>query len=351
MNRKGQSGKIQTVLGTIEPEALGVTLTHEHLLIDLECYFELPEEASERAWVHAPVTMDRLGGLTKRFYNLDNMKLLDTQVAIEEVLPYKYAGGHSLVDTTSIGISRDPLALARISRATGLNVIMGASHYVPLSYPDDMDSRSEEDIADEIIRDVTVGVGDTGVRSGVIGEVGNFWPMTDNQRKVLRASGYAQKETGAAVTIHPGTDTASPPQILGVLVDAGADPGKVIMGHLDSYNDTGMLEELVDAGCYVQWDIFGFEDSSFDSLAGQPIEPFTDVQRMQKMEFMAEQGFGDRILAAHDVCVKRHYRRYGGKSYDHILDNVVPRMRRRGFSQDLIRNILVENPRRALTFK
>ena len=112
-----RTGKIQTVLGLIDPADLGITLTHEHLLVDLRCHWFSPEEASEREWIDKPVTLDRLGGVTSRFYNLDSMILLDEAMAVEETFKYKLAGGGSLVDVTSIGIGRDPLALARIARA------------------------------------------------------------------------------------------------------------------------------------------------------------------------------------------------------------------------------------------
>ena len=345
------SGKVQTVLGPIDPEALGVTLTHEHLLIDTECYFQPPDEASERAWIHARLTIDRLGGVRQRWsYNLDKSKLLDVQTAIEEVLRYKYAGGSSLVDATSVGIARDPLALARISRATGLNVVMGASHYVPLSHPPDMDQRTEESIADQIIRDVTVGVGETGVPSGIIGEVGNFWPMGDNERKVLRASAYAQRQTGAPILVHVGFHPDSPPTIMDVLTRAGADPRRVIMGHLDMFGDREAMKSLADTGCYMEWDGFGSEDTSLPTIADQKFDHLNDVQRLEMLEYMMEQGFGDKIVIAHDVCMKYMYARYGGKSYDHILSNMVPRMRRRGFTESQIRAILVDNPREVLTF-
>ena len=352
MTTNNARGKVQTVLGPVEPGDLGITLTHEHLLIDLECYFEPPEEASGRAWIHAPVTMDRLGGLGRRFaYNLDNMKLLDVQTAIEEVNHYTYGGGNALVDATSIGIARDPLALTRISRATGLHVIMGASHYVPLSHPPDMDTRTEQTIADEIIRDVTVGVGDTGVKAGIIGEIGNFWPTSENERKVLRASVHAQQETGAPILIHVGFHLDSPPAIMQTLLEAGADPQRIIMGHLDMFGDDDWLKSLADSGCYIEYDGFGGEDTSLSPLAGQEVELRNDVQRMRSLELLIERGFGDKIVIAHDVCTKHQYVRYGGKSFGHILDNIVPRMRKRGWGDAEINAILVENPRNVLTLK
>ena len=354
MSVQGLSGKVQTVLGPVEPELLGVTLTHEHLLIDLECYFQSPAEASERAWIHAPLTIDRLGGVMRRWrYNLDNMKLLDVQTAVEEASLYKHVGGNSLVDATSIGIARDPLALARIARTTALNIVMGASYYIPPSHPPDMDQRSEEAIADEIIRDITVGVGDTGVRSGIIGEVGNDWPLSDNERKILRASAYAQHRTGAPILIHPGFDPESPLAIMELLVESGADPQHVIMGHLDPFSDYGVLNSLAQTGCYLEWDVFGQEDTSFDTgaLRAESLRIPSDVQRLQALEHFIEEGYQDRIVIGHDVCFKARYARYGGKSYDHVLNNIVPRMRKRGLTEEQIRAMLVDNPRSVLTFK
>ena len=165
-----RTGKIQTVLGLIEPGDLGVTITHEHALIDLSCYFEMPDEASERWYIDRPLTMEMRGNIGKRWsHNRDTQRLIDEKEQTEQVYKYFLAGGNSLVDTTSNGIGRDPLALARMSRATGLNIIMGGSHYVPLSYPADMADRSEQRLTDDIVRDITVGVGDTGIRTGIIG--------------------------------------------------------------------------------------------------------------------------------------------------------------------------------------
>ena len=122
------AGKVQTVLGPIGPEMLGVTLTHEHLLVDLSVLYSLPNSASGREFFEKPVSLETLGRI--RHYatpNRDNAQLLDVSTAIEEAMLYKQFGGDSLVDATSIGIARDPVGLARISRATGVNVITGAT--------------------------------------------------------------------------------------------------------------------------------------------------------------------------------------------------------------------------------
>ena len=354
MSMSETTGKVQTVLGAIEPEELGITLTHEHLLMSGECYFVEPEEASKRAYVDAPLTVDMLGIIRQvREHNLDNRRLWDVQAAIEEVSLYKQFGGRSLVDATPIGVGRDPVGLARISRATGLHIIMGAGYYVPLSHPPDMDSRSEDDIAAEMVRDITSGVGETRIRSGIIGEIGCVWPMVENVRKVLYAAVQAQKQTGAPILVHPGANPKSPLEVVDILTKAGADPKRVIMGHVDDrVTDLAALKSLVETGCHIEYDGFGTEDTAINlSITSRTYNPASDDQRLDRIEFLVGEGYLDRIVIAHDVSNKYQYRRFGGKGYAHILNNIVPRMKRRGLGESQVRAILVDNPRNVLTFQ
>ncbi|MDA1188132.1 MAG: hypothetical protein O2854_00410 [Chloroflexi bacterium] len=351
-NKSDLKGKIQTVLGPIEPDELGITLTHEHVLIDLGCYFEVPEEATERWFADAPVTMDILGRVGKRWtFNHDMQRLLDEKEARAEVLKYRYAGGDSLVDVTSIGIGRDPLMLARMSRATGLHIVMGASFYVPQSYAPDLHTRSEDDITQQIIRDITVGVGDTGIKSGVIGEVANWWPTNETTRKILRASAHAAMETGATVLIHPGFHPDAPMHHMDDLIKAGMDPKRVIMGHLDGVSDMGKIKAIAETGATLEYDRLGWEDTSWVTDIYDGISIPSDVQRMERFEQIIEWGFGNQLVVAHDVCFKTDWTSRGGKGFAHILENFVPRMKKRGFTEKQIQAILVDTPKRMLTFQ
>ena len=350
MAHDGMAGKIQTVLGPISPDQLGVTLTHEHMLIDLSVLHEPPEDASGKAAFEAPVSMENVGRI--RHYatkNRDNSRLLDVPTAIEEVGFYKQYGGDSLVDATSLGIARDPTGLARISRATGVNIVMGASHYVAHAHPPDMDSRTEDSIVEKIVEDVTVGVDGTGIRSGIIGEVGCSWPLDDNERKVLIASARAQRLTGAPILIHPGRDETAPLQIIEVLAESGADLSRTIMGHLDrTVFMRSTLTRIAEAGCYMEWDLFGRESSYY--WANTAIDMPSDARRMDDIAWIGSQGYGHKVLVAHDVCSKDRLERFGGHGYSYILSHIVPRMLARGFSQEAADRILVDNPRDALTF-
>lgn len=325
---------------------------HEHLLLSLDCYFRVPDEASERALIDRPTTIDEVGTLPGRWsHHPASMNLIDESVAIEEAMEWKLEGGGTIVDATSLGIARDPLGLARISRATGLNVVMGAGYYVPTSHPANMDDLTEDEITEHIVRDVTEGAGDTGVRAGIIGEIGCVYPLPPNVLRVVRAAGRAQAETGAPILIHPGHSPTAPIEILDILVETGATPGNVVLGHLDArISDNAVLGELASAGTFLEFDTFGIEHGGF---GGDPtaIPMPNDAQRLDRLEYLIGRGHGSQIVMAHDVCHGWRYGRFGGNGFAHILTSLVPRMRSRGFSAEDIDAILVKNPARALAFE
>src|SRR5207249_753296 len=198
MSERGPSGQAQTVLGPVNGGALGVTLPHEHLLCDITCFYVEPEEVTTRMLGRQPVTLQNRGWVHYHWTsNLDNLCLWDETSAVAEARHLVLAGGRTVVDPTNVGLGRDPLALVRVARATGLQIIMGSGHYVDVTHSADVRRRSDESISAEIARDVTVGVKDTGIRAGLIGEIGCSWPWTESERKCMRGAVHAQRATGA----------------------------------------------------------------------------------------------------------------------------------------------------------
>lgn len=343
--------KVQTVLGPIDPMKMGVTLSHEHLVFSQGRIARVPEEASRRWYADKPFTMDMVGKANSLWYiNRANGQLYDEAEATAAIDDFMLAGGNTVVDVTNWDLGRDPLALARISRATGLNIIMGAGHYVPEGHPPDMDDRSEESILERLVRDVTLGVGDTGIKAGVIGELGNVHPLTENQFKVLRAGARAHAETGAPVSIHPGNHRDSHLEILEVLDAAGCPPERVVMGHLSwTIDDLDTLRRIAGAGCYLEFDTIGFETSNLQ-YEGAHMDPSSDAQNIEYVEYLAGAGFVDKILVSQDVCMKWWQASYGGKGHAHVLENIVPRMKSRGWTEAQLNDMLIDNPARAFAF-
>ena len=116
------SGQVMTVLGPIPVEAMSVTLMHEHILLDTSSWWRRPCCASHIALAEKPIDITMIGELRMNpFLNRDNCGLLDADVAAEELMRFAEYGGKTVVDPTNLGIGRDPSALQRISRRTGLD--------------------------------------------------------------------------------------------------------------------------------------------------------------------------------------------------------------------------------------
>jgi phosphotriesterase-related protein len=348
------AGKAQTVSGWIEGEALGITLPHEHLICDASFNFSEPEEAGEKPLAYKPVSMEISSWL--RYHpseNLDNCQQSDEQEAIDEAMLFKKAGGSTIVEASCISLGRNPEALARISQATGLNIIMGSGYLVHRCHPPDMSDRTEDEITEEIVRDVNIGVGDTGIRAGIIGEIGASWPLHDNERKSIRAAAHAQQITGAPLYIHPGRiNNKSVLEIIEILGDAGADLSRTVISHVElRIRDHDVRCQVAKAGCYIEYDSFGWEGHVPLSLYRHTdMNLPNDIQRIHEIMQLIEAGYLSKILISQDIWLKSWRTLYGGWGYVHISKYVTPAMLREGMSQEQINTIMVENPKRLLCF-
>ncbi len=349
--KKKLAGKVQTVLGLIDGDELGLTLPHEHLLLDLTVRFKLMEESvTAKTMAAKPMTPDMAGWIRFHlFENRDNLLLNDEALAIKEIMRFKLAGGKSVVDVTNWGIGQDPHAMTRIARTTGLNIIMGTGYYTMDSGCAEVLARKPEDeILAEIVNDIMVGT--DGICPGIIGEIGaDSWPLHEIEIKSLRAAVRAQKATGAALTIHPGRFDESPLQIIGIIKKAGADMSRVVIEHIDrtAYSFDTMVK-IAKAGCYLEFDCFSME-GYYPRRYGVFDIP-NDAQRVNYIIRLIELGYLNQILIATDTAMKSRLTVYGGPGYAHIPENVIPWMRAKGMSEEVISTITVENPKRMLTF-
>jgi phosphotriesterase-related protein len=353
ITRPARTGEVQTVLGPVPPDHLGITLPHEHLLIDQRPYYREPEGASARGRGRRPIGLLNHHEFTNDWtLNLDDLHILDEATAIEEIECFRREGGGAVVDVTPVGLGRDPVGLQRIARATGLHVIMGAGYYTDQTLPADMMLRDEDTLAREMAGEITDGVGATGVRAGLIGEIGCSWPPTRNELKVLRAAAAAARQTGAPLMIHPGPGPDAPAGHLEVVRQAGLDAYRVIMAHIDHTTcDRERLRSLAETGCYLAYDHFGKEVSHFPSLVTDAgFEMLTDAGRVREILWLLEHGYGRQVHLSQDIAIKVKLTRYGGFGYAHLLRRVVPRLRRAGLTDADLKMLLVDNPARALTF-
>jgi phosphotriesterase-related protein len=340
-------GKVQTVTGLIDPADVGPTLMHEHLFIDLN-----PPRFAAAAVESIEDDEITLCNCFKVRYGQQpsrlNYRLNERTIAIAEVAEMRAAGGRTIVELTSGGLGPDPGGLVEVARATGVNIVMGCGHYVHEYHDPANADRSVDDFAHEMITQVLQGAWGSDVRAGIIGEIGCQAPWTEQERRVMRGALIAQAETGAALNVHPGRHPDQPQEIADFVVAAGASTERLILSHIDrTIFDADRLLRLADSGCVIEFDLFGWEQSAYPM---SDIDMPNDAGRLKMIRLLIDRGHLDRIVISQDICTRTRLTRYGGHGYQHIFANVIPLMRRRGFSADEVDAITVRNPRRLLTF-
>ena len=307
---------VQTVLGPVDPGDLGFTLPHEHTQIAL--------------W-HVPARWD--------YWQLTR----DEPLILEELAAFRDGGGRSLVDLTLPGVGRDPTWLAGVSRASGLNVVMGCGWYRAAYYPAEtlIDRRSVDDLADELVREASEGVGDTGIRPGIIGEIGTDKPWVSAQEeRVHRAAARVARQTGLAITTHSVLSPVGLQQ-LRIFEDEGADPGRVVIGHADSYPHLDHYLAILERGASIEFDFLG--------MSFTPAERHGEGRIVELLCELLARGHVERVLLSQDVCHDSQLQRYGGNGYAYLARSFFPRLREAGVSDAEIETMTVANPRRLLT--
>jgi phosphotriesterase-related protein len=336
-------GVIRTVTGDLAPEALGTTLLHEHLLCDIT-----PPELAAKCLPDTPITLETVFEIRHHWCRHPGNNRLDSiEVAVAELERFRAAGGSAVVELTVQGIAPDPDGLRIISERARIRVIAGCGWYTAEFAGELVAARTLGQLERELVAAVEHGIGASGVRAGIIGEIGCSWPLHELERKVLMAAARAQAVTGAPISIHPGRHTAAPREILDILVANGARDERVIIGHLDrTLFELDDILRLAGRGCGLEWDFFGIESSYYPFA---PIDLPNDGRRVELIRVLIDRGHGPQVLIAHDICTKTRLRRFGGHGYAHILQNVVPLMRSKGWSEAEIDFLLTDNPRRFLT--
>ncbi|KYQ90530.1 phosphotriesterase-related protein [Tieghemostelium lacteum] len=368
-----RQGRVQTVTGLIDPVELGNTMMHEHIFINYLDFFVKPTAYDQKNYglscccsgqnqhdhdlkpedlvENQPITLKNLHFIQTNYNkNLSNLVLDQHDVALKELEVYKRLGGKTIVDVTTAGIGRTPQGLLKISKESQLNIVMGAGYYVEKTIGKMVSQLSEQEMEDEIVKQVLEGVDGSGIKAGIIGEVGCSWPLSENEKKSLRASARAQKRTGVSITIHPGRSVKAPEEILSIIKEAGGDLSRVIIGHLDrTIHDLPTMLYLIEStGCVLEFDLFGME-ISFYPYGTDVVGMANDNQRMEWIRDLCLKGHQKNIVISHDVYTKNRLVTYGGHGYHHILFNILPRMEKLGISKDQINDIIVNNPKRLLT--
>lgn len=341
------SGNVMTVLGPIPVEAMGITLMHEHIVLDTSSWWKRPCCATDIGVAERPLDITMLGDLRLNpFLNRDNCGLLDAEVAIDELTRFVEYGGRTVVDPTNVGIGRDPVALQRISRRTGLQIVMGAGFYLEPSHPDYVKGMTVEQIADSIAFDCGARDEKPAVCAGLIGEIGISKDFTPAEEKVLRGAARASRMTGVPLSIHlPGWERLAH-RVLDTIEQEGGDLAHTVLCHMNpSLHDRPYQRSLADRGAFLEFDMIGMDYFYADQQAQSPC----DEENATAICKLVDDGYRNAILLSQDVFLKMMLTRYGGFGYGYILKHFVPRLKRHGMDQGTIDHLLIDNPMRVFS--
>jgi predicted metal-dependent phosphotriesterase family hydrolase len=301
--------RVNTVLGPVKPEDLGVTLTHEHIFIDLR--------------------FDGTG--------VDGV-LDDVDLAVAELRRFKESGGGAVVDVSNKSLGRNAGGLVRVAKETGLHVIASTGYYRAVYYPPHVNELTINKLAEVMLDELTKGIDGTQACAGIIGELATGRDfITPAEERVFRAAARAHKKTGAPLSTHTWLETLAQDQ-LDLFEDEGVDLQHVIVGHMGDLAHLDNVRAVLARGAYVQFDHVGMEHFQ------------RDKQRVKNVVQLVDEGFASRLLLSQDVCYKHLLHWYDGPGYDHLLTTFVPALRTAGVSEADLNTILVANPRRILAY-
>jgi len=301
---------IQTVSGPIEPAAAGVTLAHEHVLVD--------------GW--------------EMFRSYDAI-LDDEQLAIEELRLLRIAGASTLVDCTTIGLGRDPGALRRVADASGVHIVMGAGWYRSPVYPSLVRESSVERLAVSLVEEITVGVADTGIRAGIIGEIGTErGRIGAAEERVFRAAALAQCQTGVSIWTHTTNAGELAQEQIDLLTSQGVPPDRIVVSHIGDRIGFDPLARVAQTGVYLSIDNIGYVGGGYPP----------DAVRARNTARLVNAGHGGQVLLSGDTCTRGMLTAYDGPGYGRVLTAFVPLLRTEGVGEAAIHAMLVDNPARAL---
>jgi phosphotriesterase-related protein len=266
--------------------------------------------------------------------------------AVKQLEELKCSGVDTIVDLTVIGIGRFIPRIQRVAERTRLNIVVAAGLYSSNEIQPYFRFRTAQDggadpIADMFIRDITLGIGNTGVRAGILKCATDKAGITPGVDRILRGTARAHRTTGVPISTHTDARSRGGLDQQRIFREEGVDLSRVIIGHCGDTADLSYIEKIIASGSYVGMDRFGLDW----------ILPFED--RVKTVATLCEHGHASRILLSHDAACffqwipeEKRKNSMPNWHYRHIQQDVIPALKKSGVSDEQLKTMLVENPRR-----
>ena len=265
----------------------------------------------------------------------DEDALLDSQQLVIHELKELYSKGvRNIVEATCRGIGRNVAYAQKAAAETGINIVQATGWYQSAFLPIEVYQLSVAQLAEMMIKDITVGIKNTDIKAGVIGEIAtskNRW--TEQEEKVFNAAVIASKETHTPIMTHTSIGTLGREQVE-FFQKKHANLSKVIIGHVDLTGNPNYVLEMLKTGINVEIDTIGKNNY------------MSDAKRVDIIKAAQDAGFTDQIVMSMDITRKSHLKANGGIGYAYLLDSFIPELKAGGVTEEFINKMLVENPQR-----
>jgi len=313
---------VNTANGSIESAQLGITLMHEHVfIITPEIAQNFPKDWGD-----------------------EEQRIADAIARMNEL---KARGVDSIVDLTVIGLGRYIPRIKRVAEKTGINIIVATGIYTYNDVPMYFHFRGPgtilggpELMTDMFVKDIEEGIADTGVKAAILKCATDEQGLTPGVERVLRAAAKAHRKTGVPISTHTHAHSKRGLDQQRIFEEEGVDLSRVIIGHSGDTTDLDYLEKLIAKGSYIGMDRFGIDT----------ILSFED--RVGTVARMCERGHAGKMVLSHDAACFSDwlpdvvYTMMPNWHYLHIHNDVIPALKQRGVTDDQIRTMLVDNPRK-----
>lgn len=306
---------VETVLGPVEANQLGVTLSHEHVLV------AMGEDNHHYPWM----------------FNWEASRAN----AISELAEAKAGGIDTIIDLTTPDLGRDVEFVREVSRASGMQVVMATGIWrdVPRSFW----TRDIDEIADIFVREIEVGINDTGVKAGCIKVANDMGGVTPEGERILRGAARACKRTGCPISTHQWAPEKVGQRQLEIFIEEGAPLDRVAIGHSADTTDVDYLEGLLKAGVFLSMD-------RYPGSAGRP----NWQERNTTVKALIDRGWANRMMLGHDYApapIRTGTPKpevMGTTRYLFVSTVAIPALKEQGVGDDVIDTMMREVPRRFL---
>ncbi|MBA8559283.1 phosphotriesterase-related protein [Citrobacter freundii] len=278
-------------------------------------------------WVHEHLHIDLSG-----FKNNLDCRLDQYDLICQEMKDLRALGVSNIIEMTNRYMGRNPQFMLDLMRDTGINVMACTGYYQDAFFPEHVAARSVEQLAQEMVDEIVIGIDGTELKAGIIAEIGSSeGVITPLEEKVFIAAARAHIETGRPISTHTSFSTMGLEQL--VLLQAhGVDFSRVTVGHCDLKDNLDNILRMIDLGAYVQFDTIGKNNY------------YPDENRIGMLHELRNRGLLNRVMLSMDITRRSHLKANGGNGYDYLLTTFIPQLRQSGFSQADVDTMLRDNP-------